>query len=130
MTIFEETDEYLFVQHVTDILKVENSLPHLAPGGMWEASHIRLTWGVRLADEPPSLSIVRFADAAANNPLSRGVMLPRDMPGRLALWRQCWSTWRKTKPPLLADFRFVTTLTAILAWNPEGETMKTEMLKS
>lgn len=119
MTIEEETDEFRFVQHVTDILDAPNSRPDLAPGGMWQRGKIRLTWGMRTATEPPTIQIGR-SSACLNGPAA---FLPYELDGRLAVWRAAWENRHTSIHTDLAtlDFRDVVAITAILGWerNPE-----------
>jgi hypothetical protein len=116
MTIFEETDELLFVQHATHILGVPNSRPDLEPGGLWIRGKIRLSWGLRTATEPPTIQLGRTS-AALNGNIAA---LPYDLTGRLAVWRTAFSNRENSTYPDLSnlDFRDVVALTAILSWNP------------
>ena len=113
MTIEEETDEFLFVQHVIGILDAPNTRPDLAPGGLWVKGKVRLSWGLRLATEPPTLQIGR--SSAALNGLNA---LPYDLPGRLAVWRAAWANRHTSSHNDLStlDFRDVVTISAILGW--------------
>lgn len=117
MTIEEETDEYAFVQHVVDILGVENSRPDLEPGGLWARGKLRLSWGLRLATEPPTLQVGR-SSACLNGP---NAFLPYELEGRLAQWRAVWANRTTSIHTDLTslDFRDVVAITAILGWKKE-----------
>ena len=113
MHILEETDEYRFVRHAVDILGVENQRPDLEPGGMWVSGAVRLTWGLRMATEPPTLQVGRGSGA-----LNGLQPLPRDLAGRLAVWRAVWANRQSSNFTELAnaDFRAVVQITALLGW--------------
>jgi hypothetical protein len=119
MTIEEETDEYLFVQHVVDILGVENSRPDLEPGGLWICRKFRLSWGLRHATEPPTLQ-VGLSSAILNGP---NAFLPYELEGRLAQWRTVWDNRATSihKDLTSLDFRDIVAITAILGWRKESD---------
>ena len=114
MTIEQETDEYLFVQHAVAILDVPNSRPDLEPGGLWVRGKIRLSWGLRLATEPPTLQVGR--SSAGINGLA--AFLPYEFPGRLLVWRTALENRQNSTQTDMAnlDFRDLVTLAAILGW--------------
>jgi hypothetical protein len=116
MTIFEETDEFAFVQHAISILGVPNTRPDLAPGGLWIRGKLRLSWGLRTATEPPTIQL-GSSSACLNGNIA---FLPYDLPGRLAVWRTTMANRENSHYPELSslDFRDTVALTAILAWNP------------
>lgn len=118
MHIREETDEYLFIQHAVAILGVPNSRPDLEPGGLWVKGIFRITWGLRMATEPPTIQVGR-SSGILNGPTP----LPRDLEGRLAIWRATWSNRTTSNYTDLTniDFRDVVLLTAILGWNQPTE---------
>lgn len=118
MHIVEETDEYRFVQHAVKILGVENSRPDLEPGGLWVAHGVRLSWGLRMATEPPTLQIGR-SSGILNGPNP----LPRDLAGRLAVWRAVWQNRESSNYADLSkvNFREVVLITALLGWEREPE---------
>lgn len=119
MFIQEETDEFRFVAHVTEILGVPNSRPDLEPGGLWIRGNLRLSWGLRTATEPPTLQFGR-SSAALNGNIA---FLPYDLQGRLAVWRAAWANRESSihRDLTTADFRDTVALTAILSWNPTPE---------
>ena len=114
MTIEEETDEYAFVQHVVEILGVENSRPDIAPGGLWVRGPIRLSWGLRLATEPPTLQI----GGSSSNLNGANPFLPYNLAERLDQWRTSWVNRNSSSHKELTtlNFRDVVAITAILAW--------------
>jgi len=116
MTILEETDEYAFVQHATEILGVPNARPDLEPGGLWIRGKIRLSWGLRTATEPPTLQVGRSSSVLNSNIAA----LPYDLPARLAVWRTSFANRATSTYPDLSnlDFRETVALTAILSWTP------------
>jgi hypothetical protein len=119
MTIFEETDEFAFVQHAVNILGVENSRPDLEPGGLWIRGPLRLSWGLRTATEPPTIQIGR-SPFVLNSLIAA---LPYDLPGRLAVWRTAFANRESSIYPDLSslNFRDTVALTAILSWNPPSD---------
>jgi hypothetical protein len=118
MNIEEETDEYLFVQHTTAIMDVPNSRPDLDPGGLWVKGCIRLSWGLRLSTEPPTLQIGRSSAALNGNAAS----LPYALHARLHMWRAVWAARTESTYTDLKDlnFREIVIITAILGWE-KGE---------
>ncbi|MES2923142.1 MAG: hypothetical protein V4819_16415 [Verrucomicrobiota bacterium] len=118
MHILEETDEYLFVRHAVEILGVENQRPELEPGGLWAAGTVRLSWRLRMATEPPTLQIGRAPGA-----LNGSAPLPRDLAGRLAIWRTVWGNRATANHTDLTNvnFREVVLISALLAWETSDE---------
>lgn len=119
MTIIEETPEFLFIQHAVEILGVPNSRPDIAPGGLWVKGKIRISWGMRMATEPPTVQVGKSSSALNGNISS----LPRDLRGRLAIWKTAWenrssSTYRDLTE---MDFRDIVILSAILSWEHPPE---------
>ncbi len=121
MNIQEETHEYLFVQHVLKTMgNPENHRPDIEPGGLWLAGKLRLTWGMRMATEPPTLQVGKNSAALNGN----SAFLPYELEGRLAVWRTALANRTTSNHAELAnlDFREFVMLTAILAWTPEAIT--------
>lgn len=118
MQILEETDEYRFVQHAVKILGAENQRPDLEPGGLWVAGAVRLSWGLRMATEPPTIQIGR-SSGILNGPTP----LPRDLAGRLAVWRTVWANRANSNYADLTNvnFREVVLITALLGWEREDQ---------
>lgn len=116
MTIEEETDEYSFVQHAIRILDVPNQRPDLEPGGLWVKGIVRLSWGLRIATEPSTIQIGR-SSGILNGPSP----LPRDLAGRLGIWRAVWANRQESNYTDLTtlDFRDVVTISAILGWKED-----------
>lgn len=114
MTILEETPEFLFIQHATHILDAPNQRPDLEPGGLWVKGKIRLTWGMRTAAEPPTLTV-------KGGPISGSIPLPYDLPSRLAVMRVTWENREQNHHLANLDFREVVILSAILSWQHPTE---------
>jgi hypothetical protein len=111
-----ETDELAFVSRAVGIMDAENLRPDLEPGGLWRSGILQLTWGVRTITEPPTLMVLGIA-ALLNGPAP----LPREMDGRLLVWRTAWRN-RKGIPDLARlDFRQTVIITAILGIEEDPE---------
>ena len=108
MTLVESNDELQFVRHAVDCMgNPPNLRPELTPGGEWISGYLTLTWGVRMATEPPTLRL-------GIDPAFNAVFLPRDLPGRVAVWKRAL---RASETP---TFRERVLLTAICSWtNPD-----------
>lgn len=120
MNIQEETPEYRFVQHALQTMgHPENHRPDLEPGGLWLVGKVRLTWGMRMATEPPTIQVGRNSAALNGN----SAWLPYDLEGRLAVWKAALANRATSNHAELAtlDFRELVTLTAILGWNPDAD---------
>lgn len=114
MTIEEETPEFRFVQNAIDQLGVKNLRPDLEPGGLWIKDRIRITWGLRLATEPPTIQFGSFPSTL------NGIMpLPRDLEGRLEVWRNSLRHRDTNRELSNLDFRDLVLLSAIIGWKPE-----------
>lgn len=116
MHILEETDEFLFIQHAIGLLDTPNQRPDLEPGGLWVKGIVRISWGLRMVTEPPTIQVGR-SSGILNGPSP----LPRDLEGRLGVWRAVWRNREHSSDLANLDFRDVVTISAILGWNQAEE---------
>lgn len=114
-----QTDEVLFLRYAVGLMKTENIAGQNGVG-IWEAHSIRICWGVPHHTSPIQIWLSggpTHHGVSPNHCLTRNAGPNSGLSERLSFARSYLTYLRSTRVFERFEFRTITLITAILAWN-------------